>query len=114
MEEQNKEILDKFDLLLDEVKKTNEYQNYLLLKDKLNKNIYIKDKIKKIKALQKECVKKEYRKISTTSLEKELTDELKILEDIPIYKEYTYVVSDLNYIINYIKDEIEDIVNENI
>ena len=45
MEEQNKEILDKFDLLLDEVKKTSEYQNYLLLKDKLNKNIYIKDKI---------------------------------------------------------------------
>lgn len=114
MEEQNKEILNKFEILLSSIKQSPDYQRYLVLKKKLNSNNDIKMMIQNVKTLQKEIVKKEYHSLPTIEEEQKINKILTELDKIPLYKEYTYVVSDLNYLINYVKEEIEKCINEKI
>ena len=60
----NKEILNKTEELVTCIEESNLYKEYLLLKEKLEKNEKAKIIIKEIKAKQKELVHKKYSKES--------------------------------------------------
>ncbi len=113
MEEQNRKILISFDNLISEIKDTIEYKTYKDLKSKLKDNEEVNSLTNEIKILQRKSVKSK-NKEDAKKIDDEIETKLKILENIPLYNEYLYAVKDLNYIINYIKEQIEYIVNENI
>lgn len=113
MEEQNKKVLDSFDNLISEIKDSLEYKTYISLKRKLKDNKEVKSLTNEIKLLQRKAVKSNYVK-DVKSFDNEIEEKLAKLESIPLYNEYLYAVKDLNYIINYVKEQIEDLINENI
>ena len=85
----NKDILNKVDEIIDIIDKSEEYQKYLLLKEKMNNNKELKELINEIKVLQKDV---------THKLDKKeiLKEKMEMLESFPLYREYNNVLSDLN------------------
>jgi len=107
----NKEILNQTEELVKSIEKSELYQNYLLLKEKLDKNEKAKNLIEKIKSKQKDLVHKKYNKEDTLSLEKELDELESKLNEIPLYCEFTEKQSELNDIFYDIKTQIEECIN---
>ena len=104
----NKEILDKVDEIIDFIKSTDTYKDYLSLKDKLNGNEKVNTLIKEIKSIQKELVKLEVHNMDTKELDKEYHDKLNELNKIPLYNDYVNTIGKLNDMYQVIKKRLDD------
>ena len=104
----NSIILDKVDNLVDFIKSSNEYKDYMFLKDKLSKNEKVSNYINKIKSLQKEIVKKEVNNEDISILEEEVNNILDELNKIPLYSEFVDKQMELNEIYQNIKNSFDN------
>ena len=80
-----------------------EYQECLRIKKQMDDNTDIKERINKIKILQKK-----YLRSNDPDIEIELNKLENELNDIPIYYEYNKKLEIVNQKINYVTDEIND------
>lgn len=109
MENNNKEeLISKTKELVDLIKNSSDYQNYLELKKKIKDNKEIMTLINKIKKEEKIITNKEYRKEDTKENNKNIDKMKQELESFPIYKEYIYLQEDLNNMFQSIKSIIEN------
>ena len=104
----NDPIIEKVEELVVMIKNSEEYRQYILLKEKMNKNKKITTLIKQIKKIQQELVKKEASKMDTSELEKEYANLLETLNQIPLYVDFRKTQSDLNDIYQTIKGRFDD------
>ena len=97
----NKEL----DELVSYIKNTSSYKNCISIKEKMDSNEEICQIVKNIKILQKKYVKSNYLdkgiKIQLDELENKLNE-------IPIYVEYMNNLEEVNKMIEYVKDELND------
>ena len=104
----NNKVLDKVDEIIKFIKETEEYKDYLYLKDKLEKNDKAISLINEIKKYQRELVKKEINKEDITDLEDMINNNLKELENIPLYNEYLDTQEKLNDMYQLVKKKLDD------
>lgn len=102
MEELNKSL----DEVVNCIKNSKEYKKCTLLKEKMNNNSEINNLVKEIKIKQKKYI---------NNNDENIYNELKELEDklnnIPIYHIYLENLEEVNKMINYVKDELNDYFN---
>ena len=101
-------ILDEVDKIIAFIKDSDDYKNYIFLKEKLAKNKKANDLIQKIKVIQKKLVKLELNKSDTSILEKEMNLYLEELNKIPLYVEYIQKQEYLNEVYQTIKTRLDD------
>lgn len=86
------------------IKASKEYKMSISLKEKMDKNIDFKNKINKIKNLQKKYIRSGY----DSSIKSELDKLNEELFNIPIYKIYLDNLEVVNQKIDYVKDSLND------
>lgn len=103
MEELNK--------IIEYITNSESYQNTIKLKEQMNDNSELTKLIEDIKLLQKE-----YIKTNSVDIKKELDDKVSKLEEYPIYKSYNKYLEEVNQMIGYVNDELNDyfdkVINE--
>jgi len=104
----NNIILEKVDSIIEEIKTSDVYIDYQFLNDKLSKNQNVTDIVEHVKSLQKQIVKKELLKESTTELENEISLLLDKLNNIPLYVEFVEKQKELNDIYQSIKERLDE------
>ena len=104
----NNKILDKVDEIIAFIKKTPEYKDYILLKEKLDSNDKAKSLINDVKKAQQELVKAEAYGSDTKKLEEKYNNLLFELDKIPLYSDYKETVTKLNTMYNEIKERLDD------
>lgn len=104
----NKEILDKIDEIVEFVKDSKEYQQYLFLEQKMKEHPKIPKLISEIKKLQKKAVKAS-NKEEVSIIDEEILTIQNELEDIPLYVDFLRVQSELNVTFSIIKETIDKI-----
>ena len=86
------------------ITESNDYKECMRLKALMEKNSEIKELVEKIKELQKKYIRSGY--------DEKLKEELDVLEKrlyaIPIYDIYQRHLEEVNQMINYVKDEMND------
>ena len=105
----NKEIENKVDEIIDYIKNTDSYKNYLKAKEILDSKEDIKNKIKEIKLYQKQIVngignKKE--------LENKIKDNLDYLENDITYISYKEYLDEVNNMLNIFENKINNYFDE--
>ena len=105
----NKEIDNKVDEIIDYIKNTDSYKNYLKAKEILDSKEDIKNKIKEIKLYQKQIVngignKKE--------LENKIKDNLDYLENDITYISYKEYLDEINNMLNIFENKINNYFDE--
>lgn len=100
-------ILKKVDEIVVTIQDSREYQDYQILKEKMNSNQHILKLIEEIKTKQKELVRKKYNHDDTKKLEEELYDLENELKIIPLYCDFLEKQIELNQVFVSIKDKIE-------
>ena len=105
----NKEIENKVDEIINYIKNTDSYKNYLKAKEILDSKEDIKNKIKEIKLYQKQIVngignKKE--------LENKIKDNLDYLENDITYISYKNYLDEVNNMLNIFENKINNYFNE--
>lgn len=103
----NNLILDKVDNLINFIKNSQEYKDYIFLSEKLSSNKKVNNYINQIKKLQKEIVKKEVNHEDISKFEEEISFLLDELNKIPLYVEFTSKQEELNEIYQYIKNTLD-------
>lgn len=98
----NKEVISKIDTLINTIKSSNEYKEYIELLDKVNLSNEIKELTNEIRLINKKLV-------LTPSVELEglLKEKEKELNEIPLYLEYKYKLEELNNMLTIIKNKVE-------
>jgi len=86
---EDKVILDKVDEIIEVIKKSPNFQKYLLLQEKMNSNQELISLINDVKDLQKMIV-------NGKDKETELKEKMSLLENNPMYREYNNIVNDIN------------------
>lgn len=104
----NNLILENVDNLINYIKSSDIYKDYLFLSKKLANNRKALEYINRIKQLQKEIVRKEVSKEDITELEKEINLLLEKLNKIPLYVEFIHRQMELNEIYQYIKSRLDE------
>lgn len=104
----NNLIINEVNKLVDYIKETKDYQDYLFLSNKLKENDKALEYIDKIKKLQQEIVKKEVNGDDITSLDNEIKELLDKLNRIPLYIEYINKQKELNEEYQIIKNTLDD------
>lgn len=104
----NKEILDKIDEIVEFIKDSEEYQQYLFLEQKMKNHPKIERLISEIKSLQKKAVKSTSKE-ETSIIDKEILSLQKELEDIPLYVDFLRVQEELSITFSIIKETIDKI-----
>ena len=104
----NNDILNQVDNIVSIIKDSDDYKEYLYLKEKLSKHDKANTLINDIKKLQKELVKKRVNKEDISSLEKDINDKLDSLNKIPLYVDYINKQEFLNMIYQNIKNRLDD------
>ena len=103
MEELNK--------VIDYITNTDSYQNTIKLREQMNNNKELNDLIEEIKSLQKKYIKN-----NSVSIKQELDEKTKELEEYPIYNIYNKNLEEVNQMIDYVNDELNDyfekVINE--
>lgn len=105
----NNIVIDSIDELINEIKKSDIYKEYIVLLDKVSKSNEINNLIKDIRLLNKQLVL-----TPSIKLEKELKDKEKELNGIPLYLEYKYKLEEVNNILIIVKNRIELFIKEDI
>lgn len=85
----NKEIETKIDEIINEIKSSDLYKKYLLLKDKINSNKELMELINKVKVMQKDLV---HKKVKKEDLDKVMDE----LDNNPLYREYNNCLYEIN------------------
>jgi len=101
----NKEIDDKLDEIVEYIKNTDSYKNYLKAKSKLEERDDLKIIINNIKRLQKEIIKNPSNK---KELEKELNKNIEILESDITYSEYNNYLSEVNNMLAIFENKLNN------
>lgn len=104
----NDKILKEVDNIVDYIRDSDDYKDYIYLKEKLSKNKKANDLIQKIKVIQKKLVKLELNKNDTSILEQEMNLYLEELNKIPLYVEYIQKQEYLNQVYQTIKTRLDD------
>ena len=103
MEELNK--------IIDYITNTESYQNIIKLREQMKNNKELNDLIEDIKSLQKKYIKN-----NNDSIKEELDKKTKKLEEYPIYNIYNKNLEEVNQMIDYVNDELNDyfekVINE--
>ena len=86
------------------IKESKEYKMSISLKEKMDNNIDLKNKINKIKTLQKKYNRSGY----DSSIKSELDKLNEELFNIPIYKIYLDNLEVVNQKLDYVKDSLND------
>ncbi len=108
----NNNITSKINEIIDFVKDSKEYQDYLFLFDKLSKNDRCNSLIKQVKTLQKELVKKQAHGHNINELEEKINKLVSELNTIPLYVEFVDKQQDLNKIYQSIKIRLDNYFND--
>ncbi len=106
------DITSKTEELVASIKNSEDYKEYIELRDLMSKDKDILRLIEEVKSLQKKIIKKEYNREDTTLLKDELIKKQEQLEMYPIYCEYNDLQSKLNVEIQVIKDTLEVLINK--
>lgn len=108
----NNKIIEKVVEIVDIVKNSDLYKDYINVSAKMEKNKDIRDLINDIKRIQKQIVKEEYKGMDISSLEYDLNEKLEKLDTYPIYLDYKELQEQLNEEIQMIREKIEKHINE--
>ena len=95
----------------DIVKNSEENRKYIEVSNKMKDHKEIMTLIDEIKSLQKQLVKEQSLNRDIASIDNEINNKLKQLEEYPIYLEYIYLQEDLNESIGLVKERIEKHIN---
>lgn len=104
----NNKILSEVDKIIEYIKDTDDYKDYIYLKEKLSKNEKANNLINEIKNLQKDIVKLELESKDITELDNKISNNLQELNKMPLYVEYTQKQEILNDIYQTIKNRLDD------
>ena len=108
----NKEIEEKVDNIIDYIKNSNNYKNYLKAKEILNTREDLKELIEDIKRIQKEIIRNPNKK---EELEIKLKKKIELLENDITYNEYNNYLSEVNNMLaifeNKINKYFDDVFN---
>ena len=108
VKQMNKEILNEVDKIIDFIKETEEYKDYIYLKEKLSKNEKVNTLIKEIKDTQKKIVRLELEKKDISQLEEKIKENLDVLNKIPLYVEFIDKQEKLNDMYQAVKERLDD------
>ena len=97
------EFYNNLDSVVSTIKDSKEYKKCIKLKKEMDSNEEITSIVKEIKKLQKK-----YINTNDSNIKKELDELENKLEEIPIYHIYLENLEKVNYMINYVKDELND------
>jgi cell fate (sporulation/competence/biofilm development) regulator YmcA (YheA/YmcA/DUF963 family) len=86
------------------ITESNDYKECIRLKTLMNNNSEIKDLVEKIKELQNKYIRSGY----DNSIKEELNALEERLYSIPIYDVYQRHLDEVNKMISYVKDELND------
>lgn len=98
----NKEVISKIDTLINTIKSSNEYKEYIKLLDKVSSSNEIKELTNEIRLINKKLVL-----TPSLELEEALSKKEKELNQIPLYLEYKYKLEELNNVLTVIKNKVE-------
>ena len=98
----NKGVISKIDTLINTIKSSNEYKEYIELLDKVNSSNEIKELTNEIRLINKKLVL-----TPSVELEELLSKKEKELNEIPLYLEYKYKLEELNNMLTVIKNKVE-------
>lgn len=98
--------------IIDEIKLSKDYQDYLRIEEKMKENEEITNLIKEIKDLQKELVKKEYYQKDLTSVKEEYESKLQKLNSYPLYQSYLESQRKVNEKLQCVRVEIQRFFDE--
>ena len=104
----NNKILNEVDKIVDYIKETNLYKDYIYLSNKLSKHDKANSLIKEIKDLQKKIVNLELNKEYTKELEDKINSNLDELNKIPLYREFIDKQEELNDMYQTVKNRLDD------
>ena len=97
------EFYNNLDSVVSTIKDSKEYKKCIKLKKEMDSNEEITSIVKEIKKLQKKYVN-----TNDSNVKRELDELENKLEEIPIYHIYLENLEKVNYMINYVKDELND------
>lgn len=104
----NNKILNEVDKIIEFIKESDDYKDYIYLKDKLSKNERANNLINEIKKLQKQAVKQEVNKMDTKELDNKIKDNLDKLNKIPLYRDFIDKQELLNDYYQTIKERLDE------
>lgn len=105
----NKEIDNKVDEIINYIKNTDSYKNYLKAKEILDSKEDIKNKIKEIKLYQKQIVNRIGNK---KELENKIKENLDYLENDITYISYKEYLDEVNNMLNIFENKINNYFDE--
>ena len=104
----NKEIDNKLGEIINYIKDSQEYKNYLKSKEYMDCSLEIKKLIDEIKQYQKEIVRNPSKK---NILDKKINDNLNLLNEDPLYIEYTKNLEEINNMLTIFENKINNYFN---
>ena len=104
----NNKILNEVDKIIEFIKESDDYKDYIYLKDKLSKHEKANNLINEIKLLQKKIVKLEVNKQDTKELDNKIKDNLDELNKIPLYRDFIDKQETLNDYYQTIKNRLDE------
>ena len=104
----NNKIIKEVDKIIDYIKKSDTYKDYIFLEDKLSKHDKANSLINEVKKYQKILVKKELNKEDISDLENKINSNLEELNKIPLYVEYINKQEELNDLYQQIKNNLDE------
>ena len=104
----NNKILNEVDKIIEFIKESDDYKDYIYLKDKLSKHEEANNLINEIKLLQKKIVKLEVYKQDTKELDNKIKANLDELNKIPLYRDFIDKQEILNDYYQTIKNRLDE------
>ncbi len=104
----NNKILNEVDKIIEFIKESDDYKDYIYLKDKLSKHEEANNLINEIKLLQKKIVKLEVNKQDTKDLDNKIKANLDELNKIPLYRDFIDKQEILNDYYQTIKNRLDE------
>lgn len=104
----NNKILNEVDKIIEFIKESDDYKDYIYLKEKLSKHDKANNLINEIKKLQKEIVKLEVNKQDTKELDNKIKEDLEELNKIPLYVDFIKKQEKLNDYYQTIKTRLDE------
>lgn len=108
----NNQILDKISEIVDTIKESDKYQDYLFLYQKLEQNDTAKMLISEIKLWQKQIIRQKTKGIDVSLIEQKIDNNLKKLNKIPLYVDFVNVQAELNDTYQLVKERLDNYFNE--
>lgn len=97
----NNQVLDKVLEIVSLIKNSDDYQKYLLLKEKMNNDDKLINLINEVKSLQKEIV-------NGKDKESELKKKMILLNNNPLYREYNNTLHEINNTLAIIENTLNN------